>query len=124
MSKGERIRRVFVRDLEVSALLGIYPQEKTTPQRVIVNIDLSVREGQEPVAGDIKNVVSYEIVVRKVEEIVAAGHIGLAETFAERIAEACLKDRRVISARVRVEKPDVFANARSVGIEIERVRTK
>jgi dihydroneopterin aldolase len=28
----------------------------------------------------------------------------------------------VIAARVRIEKPDIIRNARSVGIEIERVR--
>jgi dihydroneopterin aldolase len=46
----------------------------------------------------------------------------LAETLAELIAAACLKDRRVMAARVRVEKPHVIKNARSVGVEIERVR--
>ena len=117
-----RLRRVFVRDLEVKALLGIYPNERTAPQRVIVNLDLAVREGDGAFDDDIKNVVSYEIVVRKVEEIVARGHIGLAETFAERIASACLTDKRVVSVKVRVEKPDVIAKARSVGIDIERSR--
>jgi dihydroneopterin aldolase len=28
----------------------------------------------------------------------------------------------VMAARVRIEKPDVIANARSVGVEIERLR--
>lgn len=117
-----RLRHVFVKDLIVNALLGIYPEEKTTPQKIIVNIDLSVKEGDDPLSDDIKNVVSYEIVVRKVEEIVAQGHVGLAETMAELIAAACLRDRRVMAARVRIEKPDVIPNARSVGVEIERLR--
>jgi dihydroneopterin aldolase len=117
-----RLRHVFVKDLKVDALIGIYPEEKTTPQKIIVNIDLSVKEGKDPLSDDIKNVVSYEIVVRKVEEIVAAGHVGLAETLAERIAAACLRDKRVMAARVRIEKPNVIPNARSVGIEIERLR--
>jgi dihydroneopterin aldolase len=117
-----RLRHVFVKDLKIDALLGIYPEEKTTPQRIIVNIDLSVKEGNDPLSDDIKNVVSYEIVVKKVEEIVAAGHVGLAETLAELIAAACLRDRRVMAARVRIEKPDVIPNARSVGVEIERLR--
>jgi dihydroneopterin aldolase len=117
-----RLRHVFVRDLEINALLGIYPEERATPQRIIVNIDLSVKEGGDPLSDDIKNVVSYEIVVKKVEEIVAAGHVGLAETLAELIAAACLRDRRVMAARVRIEKPDVIPNARSVGVEIERLR--
>jgi dihydroneopterin aldolase len=117
-----RLRHVFVKDLVVNALIGIYPEEKTKPQQIIVNIDLSVKEGDDPLSDDIKNVVSYEIVVKKVEEIVAAGHVGLAETLAELIAAACLRDRRVMAARVRVEKPDVIPNARSVGVEIERLR--
>lgn len=121
-SGEQRLRHVFVKDLEVEALLGIYPEEKTNRQRVVINIDLSVKEGDNPLSDDIKNVVSYEIVVKKVETIIAKGHIGLAETLAELIAAACLKDKRVMAARVRVEKPNVIKKARSVGVEIERVR--
>lgn len=116
------IRHVFVRDLEVMASLGIYEVEKQKPQRVIVSIDLAVKEGKAAIGDDISNVVSYEIVVKKVEAIVAAGHINLVETMAELIATACLKDRRVVAARVKIEKPDIIPNARSVGIEIERQR--
>jgi 7,8-dihydroneopterin aldolase/epimerase/oxygenase len=121
-SGAARLRHVFVKDLEIDALLGIYPEEKARPQRIIVNIDLSVKEGSDPTSDDIKNVVSYEIVVQKVERIVAQGHVNLVETLAELIALACLKDARVMAARVRIEKPDVIKNARSVGVEIERAR--
>ena len=117
------LRHVFVRDLEVMATLGIYEIEKLAPQRIIVSIDLSVLEGRDAVADDISNVVSYEIVVKKVEAIIARGHVNLVETLAELFAVACLKDKRVVAARVRIEKPDIIPNARSVGIEIERIRT-
>lgn len=121
-SAASGLRHVFVRDLELMALIGIYDHEKTDPQRVIVNIDLSVDEGEGPKGDDISHVVSYEIVVKKVEAIVAEGHINLVETLCEKIASACLRDRRVAAARVRVEKPDIIPNARSVGVEIERAR--
>ena len=117
------LRHVFVRDLEVMATLGIYEIEKLAPQRIIVSIDLSVLEGRDAVADDISNVVSYEIVVKKVEAIIARGHVNLVETLAELFAAACLKDKRVVAARVRIEKPDIIPNARSVGIEIERVKS-
>ena len=116
------LRHVFVRDLELMALIGIYEHEKTDPQRVIINIDLSVTEGEGPKDDDIGHVVSYEIVVKKVEAIIAAGHINLVETLCEKIAASCLTDKRVMAARVRVEKPDIIPNARSVGVEIERAR--
>ena len=104
------------------ALIGVYDNEKINPQPIVVNIDLSVAEGAHPTDDDLKHVVSYEIVVKKVEAILAQGHINLVETLAERIAEACLTDTRVQAARVRVEKPEVIPNAASVGVEIERDR--
>jgi dihydroneopterin aldolase len=119
-SAAARLRHVFVRDLELLAPIGIYDHERQKPQRIIVNIDLSVQEGSGD--DDISHVVSYEIVVKKVEAIIADGHTNLVETLCEKIASACLKDQRVLAARVRVEKPDIIPNARSVGVEIERVR--
>jgi 7,8-dihydroneopterin aldolase/epimerase/oxygenase len=121
-SAGARVRHVFVRDLDLMALIGIYDHEKIKPQRIVVNVDLSVQEAAGPMSDDIDHVVSYEIVVKKIEAIVAAGHVNLVETLAEKFAEACLRDKRVLAARVRIEKPDIIPNARSVGVEIERGR--
>lgn len=115
-------RRVFIRDLELTASIGVHPQEKAKPQRVRLNIDLEVRGSQAAIADDIRNVVSYEAVIERIERIVAEGHVHLVETLAERIAQACLADDRVLSARIRVEKPDIVPNAKSVGVEIERRR--
>ena len=121
-SAGARVRHVFVRDLDLMALIGIYDHEKVQPQRIVVNVDLSVQETEGPMSDEIDHVVSYEIVVKKIEAIVAAGHVNLVETLAEKFAEACLRDKRVLAARVRIEKPDIIPNARSVGVEIERGR--
>jgi 7,8-dihydroneopterin aldolase/epimerase/oxygenase len=121
-SAKARVRHVFVRDLECMALIGIYDHEKLKPQRIIVNIDLSVQETDGPMDDQISHVVSYEIIAKKVEGILAEGHINLVETLCEKIAQSCLKDKRVLAARVRVEKPDIIPNARSVGVEIERGR--
>ena len=121
-SAKARVRHVFVRDLDLQALIGIYDHEKIKPQRIVVNVDLSVQEAEGPMSDDIDHVVSYEIVVKKIEAIVAAGHVNLVETLAEKFAEACLRDKRVLAARVRIEKPDIIPNARSVGVEIERGR--
>ncbi len=120
------LRTVFIRDLEVRARIGIYPKERRRAQRVIVNIAMSVQEGgrarRDHHGDDIAGVVSYEDAVRATETIAASGHINLVETLAERIAEACLKDARVVAVKVRVEKPDIFPQAAGVGVEIERRR--
>ena len=121
-SAKARVRHVFVRDLECMALIGIYDHEKIKAQRIIVNIDLSVQETDGPMRDEISHVVSYEIIAKKVESILADGHINLVETLCEKIAQSCLTDKRVLASRVRVEKPDIIPNARSVGVEIERSR--
>lgn len=121
-SDHDKIRHVFVRDLQLRAMLGVYDSEKLEPQRVIVNVDLSVKERGEPLDDDIQNVVSYEHVVNHIKELIAEGHVHLVETLAEMIANECLKNRWVVAVRVRVEKPDIIAEAVSVGVEIERVK--
>ena len=113
-------RRIFVRDLELAALIGVHRHEQDGRQRVRINLDLDVLEGDQPTQDRLSDVVCYAEIVAGVRAIIAAGHINLVETLAERIATQCLSDRRVRSARVRVEKLDVFADASSVGVEIER----
>ena len=114
------IRHVFVRDLEVETEIGVHPREKHAAQRIIVNVDLAVVETPVKDTDRYSDVVCYEHVVERVRAFAAEGHVNLVETLAERIAAACLEDHRVLSARVRIEKPDIFDDCRSVGIEIER----
>ncbi len=120
-------RHMFVRDLVLAASIGVHAHEHAAPQRIRVNLDLAVadegasRQSRAAVGRDeLGRVVDYEAVIASTRAIVAAGHVQLVETLAERLAEACLADPRVLIARVRVEKLDLFADATSAGIEVER----
>ena len=122
------LRHVFIRDMVLKASIGIYPHEHQTPQRVRINIDLAVEDDgarkltRPPVTGrdELSRVVDYEAVANTARLITGAGHVRLVETLAERIAEACLADPRIRLVRIRVEKLDVFPDAASAGVEIER----
>ena len=126
-SSTRALRHVFLRDLVLSASIGVYPHEHAARQRVRINVDLGVEDdGARALSrarvgrDDLSRVVDYEKIAATVRGIVAAGHVRLVETLAERIAEACLTDPRVHLARIRVEKLDIFADAASAGVEIER----
>lgn len=118
------LRHVFVRDLVVPCSIGVYRYERLAPQRVRINLDLGVEEGIVPLNDNHHNVVRYDTIADSVTAICTRGHVNLVETLAEEIANLCLADRRVRSARVRVEKLDILPNAQSVGVEIERFNNR
>ena len=120
--RAPRTRRVFVRDLVLAARIGVYRHEKKREQRIRLNLDLTVEESPQPQSDRLADVVCYEKIVNRVRALIEQGHVNLVETLAERIAALCLEDSQVTKAVVRVEKLEVFADAASVGVEIERSR--
>ncbi len=120
-SAGRRgLYRLFVRDLVVLCRIGVEEEERRTPQRVRIGLDLTVAESPKPLGDDPAGVVCYGELTRRVRAAATARPVRLVETLAERLAAVCLEDARVRSARVRVEKPDVFPDAAAAGVEIER----
>ena len=120
MSAQGGLARIFIKNLDLFALIGIHDHEKTTPQRLRINVDLGVREGRASITGDISDTVDYEKVTNAIRDLVLEDHVGLLETLAEDIAELCLATPGVMTARIRLEKLDAIDDAASVGIEIER----
>lgn len=120
--------RVLIRDLVLGVRIGVWKREKNAEQRVRINVELLAAHtgsllGDETRVGRRDRILRYDTVVSGIRRIVAEGHFDLCETLAERIAALCLENRRVRSARVRIEKLDVYADAASVGAEIERHRS-
>lgn len=113
------LRRVFIRDLELLARIGIHGHEQTNHQPIRINVELAV-EDTLPLEDRLDRVVDYEAIALRIRALIAQGHVNLAETLAEQIARACLEDGRIRSARVRVEKLHAVPGAESAGVEIER----
>ncbi len=113
-------RSTFVRDLELAAKIGVHSFEKIDSQMIRINVDMISLDDGAPLNDDLSKVICYESVVNGITDIIAGGHINLVETLAEKIADFCLSDRRVVRVKVRVEKPHIIAEAASVGVEIER----
>ena len=114
------VRNVFIRDLVIPALIGVHTHERDGTQRIRINIELAVPEEDKLVQDRLSDVVCYEKIIDGIRMIVDGGHINLVETLAEKIATWVLTDQRIGRARVRVEKLDIFSDASSVGVEIER----
>lgn len=115
-----RTRKIFIKDWKVEARVGIHAHEKTRPQPVRINL-VCHEEDKPPFRGKkIAEVVCYEKLRERVLGAIAEQHENLIETLADKIAAACLEDRRMLNVTVRIEKPGIFPDLESCGIEIER----
>jgi dihydroneopterin aldolase len=115
------IRHVFIRNLELLAHIGVYRHEEGKMQPIRINVDLAV-EDLIDLGDDVAKVVDYSVIEKKIRGLIAEGHVRLVETLAERIAQSCFEDSRVMTARIRIEKLHALSGAESAGVEIERTR--
>lgn len=111
--------KIIVRDFIVPAMIGIYPQEKMAPQRIRVNMEVTL--SQVKIDHDnINDTMSYEGLVAAIRALQET-HYNLVETIAEHLADLALSHARAQSVCVRVEKIDIYAEG-AVGTEIIRSR--
>jgi dihydroneopterin aldolase len=114
--------KISVRNLVLDCKIGVFEEEKLGTQRVRFSVEVSVYPRPLTHTDDVRHIVSYDMIVGGIRKVIAAGHINLLETLAERVAEECLADRRVAKVHILVEKLDRLQGA-SLGVEIERTRS-
>jgi dihydroneopterin aldolase len=113
--------RVFVRALRVEAEIGVHAHERGRRQTLVIDVELDL--AGEPWRS-IHQTVDYEKVVAHARAVAEEGHVLLVETFAWRLARACLRETGVTRARVRVEKPLALAPAaEGAGAEVVAERS-
>lgn len=110
---------VFVRGLTVQAGIGIHDHEQNRLQSLVIDVTLTLTPGPVERLGD---TINYETVAAAARAIVAEGHVGLVETFAQRLALACLDDARVQRCAVRIEKPGALEGVIAPGCEVVLIR--
>lgn len=112
--------KVFIRDLEIVMSAGINDHERANKQRVIINVELDVESNVEKNLNSINEVVCYHTLLNKIKEHALSRHHDLLEKVAEDIADICLSNERVLSSLIKIEKPDIIDEVKSVGVEIYR----
>ena len=122
-SRLANCRRVFIRDFDVSAAIGVFPQEMGRRQGVRMNIDFWVPTAQTPSQRDLLvDVVDYDFVRPGIHALVEEGHIGLLETLVDKTIELVIAHPKVLAARVRAEKNEVYPDCESAGVEVFRFK--
>lgn len=116
-------RRLFLRNYEVQINIGVHEFEKKGEQRVLINVDLFIPlELSTPKEDHLVEVVDYDFMRDTIAKRMAQGHIHLQETLCDDVARAMLAHPKVRAVRVSTEKPDVYPDCQSVGVEVFHVK--
>ena len=111
---------IFLHDLKVETVIGIWDWERKIRQTVVVDLDMAADIRKAAASDDVADTLNYKQVAKRVQQFVGDSEFQLVETLAERIAGIVTDEFDVTWVRVRVNKPGAIRGAKDVGVLIER----
>ena len=113
-----RTARIFLDSLEVMADIGFHDFEVGVPQRLLVSVEIWLDHIPPADCDDPAFAWDYDFLREQVEELAGARRYNLQESLAHAIYDRVAALRGVRALRVVTSKPDVYPEARSVGVEL------
>lgn len=114
--------KIFLRQLEVETIIGIWDWEREVKQRVSVDLEMATDIRKAAASDSIADTLNYKNVAKRLIAFVGDSRFQLVETLAERIAEIVVTEFDVPWVKVSVNKPGAIRGSKDVGITIERRR--
>lgn len=111
---------IFLRDLEIDAIIGIFEWEKRIKQKVRVNLEMGTDISKAAASDSIDDALDYKAISKRIVQFVEESRYELIETLIEKVAEIMLNEFNVPWVRVTISKPGAIRGSRDVGIIIER----
>jgi FolB domain-containing protein len=117
--------RILIKDLVVSGILGINPDERVNRQEILINATLWADTRRAAASDDIDDAVNYRTITKRLIAHVEDGQPMLVERLVAELVMICFaSDARIAEVEMTVEKPGALRYARSVGISIRRTRNE
>jgi dihydroneopterin aldolase len=113
-----RSARIILESLAVQADIGFHDFEIGTPQRLMVTVEVWIKDLARPVDDDPARAWNYDFLRGEVEEVARARRYNLQETLAHALFDRIAAFHGIGALRVRLSKPDVYPEAHGVGVEI------
>lgn len=111
---------VYIRDLQVKTVIGIFDWEREIKQ--IVSMDIEMATDIRPAAqtDTIDQALDYKAVGKRVIGFVQDSDFQLVETLAENVTQIIMTEFNVPWMRLRLSKPGALRGSSDVGLVIER----
>ncbi len=111
---------VFIRDLQIETVIGIYDWERKVRQIISLDIDMASDIKKAADSDNIDDTLSYKTVAKRLIAFVEQAEFELVEALAEKICEIILEEFNVPWVRLTLNKPGAVRGSKSVGVMIER----
>lgn len=111
---------IFIEQLGVDTVIGVYDWERHIRQRVVIDLDMDFDIRAAAANDDVTRTLDYKAVSKRVSAFVSAARFELVETLAERVASLVLEEFPVARVTVRLNKPHALRGAAGVGVRITR----
>ncbi|MGH3216333.1 MAG: dihydroneopterin aldolase [Trebonia sp.] len=112
---------VSIRELRVSAVIGVRDWEREIEQTLVFAVDMAADVAKAAASDRISDALDYSAVAQTVTEVVTQGEFQLIETAAERVARQLLADYPLGWVRVEVAKP-LSRDGYTAAVTVERGR--
>ena len=115
--------KIFIRELALRCIIGIYPEERREKQDIVINVEMHTDLRKAGRSDDLNDTVDYKAIKKTILKLVEESGFQLIEALAESIADIALADQKVTQVVVSIDKPGALRFAKSSAVEITRKRS-
>ena len=112
--------KIFLDELKIDTIIGIWDWERKIRQTVVVDLEMSADIAKAAATDEVVDTLNYKAVAKRLQAFVGDSSFRLVETLAENIARIIRDEFDVAWVRVKVHKPGAIRGSKDVGVEIER----
>jgi 7,8-dihydroneopterin aldolase/epimerase/oxygenase len=110
---------IFIENLVVPAVIGIYEHEKLAPQPLRIDVEMGLSNEEAMMSDRIRDTVDYAAVALFITKEMETHRFGLLERAAGYLAPRLCKKFSSPWVRLKIGKPNVVAGAALVGVVYE-----
>lgn len=114
--------KIFIESLQIMAFIGVYEWERQAPQKLLLDIEMSLDLSAAASSDDLNDTVDYAQVANDMAQIANSNQPLLLENLAGKMCDHILEHYSVADVKLKMSKPTILPQAQNVAIQLFRAR--